>query len=112
MGVIANQSLGTEKRLINYGIRKFFEIIISSAEAGLEKPDPEIFRLALRTAGCLPAETCMIGDRLDNDIVPAAKLGMKTIWVRQGSFAEGNLNLIECKPDFVVDRIDEILEYL
>ena len=35
-------------------------------------------------AGCQAENAVMIGDRLDNDIAPAKKLGMKTVWIRQG----------------------------
>lgn len=112
LGIIANQSMGTEQRLMKYSIRQYFDIIISSAEAGVSKPDLEIFKMALDKAGCIPAETYMVGDRLDNDIEPASKIGMHTIWVKQGSFAYGNLNLIQYKPEYVVNNIIEILEYL
>ena len=97
---------------MKFGIRDYFDVIIASAEAGVSKPDPEIFRLALSKAGCSSDECCMIGDRLDNDIEPAAALGMKTIWVRQGSYASGNVDLIEHKPDIMVGCIANITEYL
>lgn len=112
LGIIANQSMGTEERLIKYGIHKYFDVIISSAEEGVSKPDLEIFRKALRMAGCMPEEAYMIGDRLDNDIEPAASLGMRTIWVRQGTFAYGDLNLVNHKPDVIVERIEDIQGYL
>jgi HAD superfamily hydrolase (TIGR01549 family) len=83
-GVIANQSTGTEQRLASYGLLQYFSVCLSSAEAGLEKPAPAIFDLALSEADCLPNEAVMIGDRLDNDIAPANKLGWKTIRVLQG----------------------------
>lgn len=35
-------------------------------------------------AKCKPENAVMIGDRIDNDIVPAKQLGMKTIWIKQG----------------------------
>ena len=84
LGIIANQSPGTQDRLRAWGIAQYFDVIASSAEKGCKKPDPRIFTLALEQAGCLPGEAAMIGDRLDNDIAPAKKLGMRTIWVRQG----------------------------
>lgn len=84
VGVIANQSPGTEKRLQSYGVGEYIDLVISSAEEGVAKPDPAIYRLALDRAGCSPQEAVMVGDRLDNDILPAKELGMKTIWVRQG----------------------------
>ena len=110
LGVIANQSLGTEDRLKAYGIHQYFDVIVSSAEVGVEKPDPEIFRIALEKAGCLPQEAYMVGDRLDNDIEPAASLGMHTIWVKQGAFAYGDVALIEHKPEFTVDCISNITD--
>ncbi|MDE6656014.1 MAG: HAD family hydrolase [Anaeroplasmataceae bacterium] len=112
LGIIANQSLGTEKRLEEYGIRKYFDIVISSSEVGITKPSLEIFKLALSTAECLPNESYMIGDRLDNDIEPAAQLMMHTIWIKQGLFADSNINSIENKPERIVNSISEILNYL
>jgi HAD superfamily hydrolase (TIGR01549 family) len=84
IGVIANQPAGTEERLRKWGLMSFISICLSSAEVGLEKPDPAIFQLALSQSGCEPEQAVMIGDRLDNDIRPARLLGWKTIRVAQG----------------------------
>jgi HAD superfamily hydrolase (TIGR01549 family) len=84
IGVIANQSPGTEARLTKWGLMPYVSICLASAELGLEKPDPAIFRLALSRAECAPGEAVMIGDRLDNDIRPARLQGWKTIRVLQG----------------------------
>ena len=54
----------------------------------------------------------MIGDRLDNDIEPAALFGMPTIWVKQGIYVYGNPRLISCKPSIIVEQIRDILNYL
>lgn len=50
----------------------------------------------------------MIGDRLDNDIAPAKKLGFKTIWVRQGLSAYTSPTSPWEQADTVVDRIEQI----
>jgi HAD superfamily hydrolase (TIGR01549 family) len=84
IGVIANQSAGTKERLTKWGLMPFVSLCLSSTEAGLEKPDPAIFDLALSTAGCTPPQAVMIGDRLDNDIRPARLQGWKTIRIAQG----------------------------
>lgn len=110
LGIIANQSVGTEKRLVQFGIREYFDVIISSEEEGVSKPDKLIFELALQKAGCTATEACMVGDRLDNDIVPAAELGMSTVWVRQGWFGMGNSDLARFKPDFTVGSISEVTD--
>lgn len=84
LGIIANQSLGSEKRLEEWGILKYFSVVIASAEEGVAKPDQEIFLRALSRADCKPENAVMVGDRLDNDIVPANKIGIKTVWIKQG----------------------------
>ena len=48
IGVIANQEFGTEKRLIDFGIRKYIDVIVASAEEGVAKPDKRIFEIALK----------------------------------------------------------------
>ncbi len=89
LGIIANQMFGSEKRLENFGIRKYFDVIVASAEEGVEKPDIRIFEIALERAGIEASEAVMVGNRIDNDIVPAKKMGMKTIWVKQGTEDSG-----------------------
>lgn len=84
VGVIANQSPGTEARLRRDGFAPYTSLCLASAELGLKKPDPAIFRLALERAGCESHEAVMIGDRVDNDIRPARALGWRTIRVLQG----------------------------
>lgn len=110
LGVIANQSPGTAERLEGYGIGEYFKVVVASAEAGVAKPDRRIFLLALEKAGCAPEEACMVGDRLDNDIAPAASLGMKTAWVRQGPFRRADP--VSLTPDITVDTIAGLLKYL
>ena len=84
LGIIANQKKGLETRVSEFGILKYFDLVIASEEDLVSKPDKEIFNIALSKINSKPQECIMIGDRLDNDIIPASKLGMKTIWIRQG----------------------------
>ncbi|PYY27634.1 HAD family hydrolase [Paenibacillus illinoisensis] len=84
IGIIANQSPGTAERLESYGLRRYVDVLACSAEEGVSKPDPELYAVALKQAGCEPQEAVMIGDRIDNDIIPAKKLGMRTIRILQG----------------------------
>jgi HAD superfamily hydrolase (TIGR01549 family) len=112
LGIIANQSRGTRLHLAKFGLEQFFNVVISSEEVGLEKPDPQIFKLALTQANCPPKRAVMIGDRLDNDIYPAKKLGMKTVWVKQGWGGLANLPTSDYTPDFEVDNLGEIPELL
>ena len=112
LGIIANQNAGLEERLREWGILPYFRVIVSSCEAGVAKPESEIFERALARAECLPDEACMIGDRLDNDIMPAQKLGMQTVWVRQGMGGYGNAKLLETPPTMVVSDIAALRDIL
>ena len=112
LGIIANQIPGAADRLKEYGLFPYLDLIIASAEEGLEKPDPRIFQLALNRAGCPPQRAVMIGDRLDNDIAPAKRLGFKTIWLRQGFGGMGAPLTEEDAPDCRVNDLTELLELL
>lgn len=109
LGIIANQAMGTQQRINDWNIGEYFDVVIASAEVGCSKPDLRIFNLALEQAGCKPEETVMIGDRLDNDIIPAKQIGMKTVWVVQGFAKFKSIdNEIE-QPDYTIESIGEII---
>lgn len=112
IGIIGNQSRGTMDRLNKYGLLKYVEICISSAEEGVAKPDPAIYKLALTRAGCEAHEAVMIGDRLDNDIYPAKKLGMKTIWIKQGFGGMQEPKSEEYKADYEINHLEGIYKIL
>lgn len=82
LGLIANQPREGRTRLAELGWLDRFEVVALSEDEGFAKPDERLFRLALERAGADPSEALMIGDRLDNDIAPAAALGMATALVR------------------------------
>lgn len=112
LGIIANQSAGTQERIDNWEIGKYFDAVVASAEAGVSKPDLKIFEIALKQADCSPKNAVMIGDRLDNDIAPAKKLGMKTVWVRQGFAKYKSITDESEKPDYIIEAIESILDIL
>lgn len=109
LGIIANQNFGTAERLEAWGLRKFFEVIAASAEIGYAKPDKEIFEKAFSLAGCRAEESVMVGDRLDNDIVPAKALGMKTVWVKNGLAQYQDTALGNGVADHQINKLSELL---
>ena len=112
LGIIANQTPGSEARLARFGLLDFFEVVCASAEEGVAKPDPAIFLRALSRAGCAPADAVMVGDRTDNDIFPARALGMQTVLIRQGY---GGYHIVRRpgeEPDETVDTLTELLGLL
>mgnify|MGYP002508870215 CR=1 FL=1 len=112
LGIIANQIPGTASRMEQYGLSQHLDLIVASAEEGIEKPDLRIFERALKRANCLPENAAMIGDRLDNDIMPAKRLGLKTIWIRQGFGGMGTPLTEKDAPDYCVNNLEELFELL
>ena len=112
IGIIANQIPGTADRMKAYGLFPMLDLIVASAEEGVEKPDLRIFRAALERANCRPENAVMIGDRIDNDIVPAKKAGMMTIWIRQGFGGMAENLTAEETPDYCVRNLQELVELL
>lgn len=109
LGSIANQNFGTAERLEHWGLRQFFEVIAASAEIGYAKPDRMIFEKALELARCRAEESVMVGDRLDNDIVPAKALGMKTVWIKNGLAQYQDTALGEGFADHQIGKLSELL---
>lgn len=68
-----------EKKLMNSGIYHFFEHIVDSEMAGVKKPNPIIFELALDKAKVHPQKSLMIGDNLEADILGAKSVGFHTL---------------------------------
>ncbi len=108
LGVIANQPLGTEDRLSKWGLLHYFDVIAASAEVGATKPDKKIFETAFELAHCSPSDAVMVGDRLDNDMIPAKALGMQTVWIRKGISAKQNIALGNGVADFAIDNISDL----
>lgn len=112
IGIIANQSLGTKTRLEQHGILQYIDLVIASAEEGVAKPDKRIFELALNRSNCKPGDAVMIGDRIDNDIVPAKLMGMRTIWIKRGYGQYWNITDDAEKADRMVHSLIEICNVL
>jgi HAD superfamily hydrolase (TIGR01549 family) len=81
LGILANQPAECRDSLRRRGLLEHFQVVAISDELRLRKPDPAIFDWALTRAGVEPTRAIMIGDRRDNDVVPAAQLGMRTLWI-------------------------------
>ncbi len=61
------------------GMERFFKTVVTSEEAGVKKPLQGIFRYAFEKSGAKPAESIMIGDDYEVDIIGAQNAGMNQI---------------------------------
>jgi HAD superfamily hydrolase (TIGR01549 family) len=82
VGISGNQPEAAEASLKAVGIPADF--IASSTGWGVEKPSPAFFARVVEVAGCPAAEIAYVGDRLDNDVLPAKAAGMTAVFIRRG----------------------------
>ncbi len=82
VGVAGNQSLELEEWFRSQGWA--VDYVTSSARLGVRKPDPAFFEALVESAGCAPGEAAYVGDRVDNDVLPAKAAGMVAVHVRRG----------------------------
>lgn len=84
MGLISNAPADTGKVVAKLGLEKYLDPVIISGVVGYSKPNPEIFRIALKAAGVHPQEAVHVGDLYDADVVGAMSAGVKGILIDRG----------------------------
>ena len=80
LAVMANQPAEVSPFLATLPV----DLRATSAEWGLSKPDLRFFQRLLATVGAEPGRVAYVGDRVDNDVVPAAAAGMVAVHLRRG----------------------------
>jgi HAD superfamily hydrolase (TIGR01549 family) len=82
VGIAGNQPPSAKAILQSFGLDA--DLITTSSELGVDKPAPAFFRRILDLSGMTAAEMLYVGDRVDNDVVPAHALGIKTALLERG----------------------------
>jgi putative hydrolase of the HAD superfamily len=91
----------------SFGIRNYFDFVLTSAACFYRKPHPRAFEIALAQWNATPAEAAMIGDSLDADILGAKQVDMTAIWLtRRAQFKDEDMQRI--KPDFSLRKLTEL----
>ncbi|PZG45427.1 haloacid dehalogenase [Spongiactinospora gelatinilytica] len=89
------------------------DAIHTSAEWGVEKPDPAFFAKVASVVGREPAQILYVGDRLDNDVLPARAAGMRTALLRRGPWGFLHAARPEAdQADVVIGGLDELVALL
>ncbi len=81
VGILSNADLSLRQRLGELGIADLFDDVICSAEVGMAKPEPAIYRLAAGQLG-LPPEACVFVDDYEPHVIAAEEVGMCGILLR------------------------------
>ncbi len=84
------------------------EILISD-ELGVQKPEPGFFAAVIAACGVEPARIAYVGDRLDNDVIPAGRAGMRTVLLRRGPWGYLHAERAEATTaDIVTDSLADL----
>jgi HAD superfamily hydrolase (TIGR01549 family) len=111
IGVAGNQPEAAEAALAAVGVTADF--IASSTRWGVEKPDPAFFAKAAEAAGVPPATIAYVGDRLDNDVLPAKRAGMLGVFIRRGPWGVVHAGRPEAAlADIAIDGLAELSDRL
>jgi HAD superfamily hydrolase (TIGR01662 family) len=86
LGLISNIEQDISGTLAKLGLGALLAIIVASQEAKANKPQPEIFRYALKRAGVRPEEAIYVGDQYQVDVLGANNAGMKGILLDRGNY--------------------------
>ena len=82
IGIAGNQSRDLLESMLALGLDA--DIITTSEHLGFEKPSPKFYEALLAQTGFRPDEAAYVGDRVDNDILPARAVGMTTVFIERG----------------------------
>lgn len=95
--------------MIDRGLAEFFDVEIYSSDAGVAKPHPAIFRMALDALDVTADQAVYVGDRLEADVAGAQRVGMKGVLIEVGHRIEEHPQI---KPDARIRELPELLDVL
>ncbi|MFX1390396.1 MAG: TIGR02253 family HAD-type hydrolase [Promethearchaeota archaeon] len=104
------------EKILRLNIDKLIDLVVISDEIGIKKPNPELFRYCLKKFGVQGQETIYVGDRIDNDIIPANINNIYSVYLhRGGKYDNYEADLKEeglIKPDFEISNLNDIFDII
>jgi pyrimidine 5'-nucleotidase len=84
VGVVSNNhTIEQRDKVAATGLAPWVDFLVTSEDAGAEKPDPRIFRAALERAHATESEAVMVGDNWSTDVIGGRGAGMRTVWLNR-----------------------------
>ena len=107
VGLAGNQSAALEAWARSAGLP--VDLVSGSASLGARKPEPAFFEALVRLAGVRAGEVAYVGDRVDNDVLPAKAAGLVAVHLRRGPWG-----LLQPTPPGVpkIESLEELPELL
>jgi FMN phosphatase YigB (HAD superfamily) len=111
VAIAANQPRAMMTALRRHGIEA--DVMGCSEEWGVEKPAPEFFRRLIAAAGLPPERIAYVGDRIDNDVLPAKRAGLVGVFLRRGPWGVLHASPADiASADLRIDGLDELPQAL
>jgi len=106
LGLVSNTMWPAEyhcRELVRFGLLPYFDHTVFSAEVGIWKPQPGIYRLSLAALDARADEAVFVGDMPAHDIVGAKEVGMRAVYKQNDAFLPDSV-----EADAVIERLSEL----
>lgn len=102
LGVVSNADGRIVSILRSCGIEQFFDAVIDSHHVGVEKPDPQIFHVALAQTKARAEQTIFVGDIYSIDVLGAHRAGLRPLLI----------DILDCYDGVQCEKIRHLGELL
>lgn len=107
VGICGNQPQRRRDQLVGLGLPH--DVLATSDDLLADKPTPEFFAAVQKLVGAdQPGQVLYVGDRVDNDVLPATTFGMRTCWLRRGPWGQLQDLPEGVEPDLVLEGLGEL----
>lgn len=107
VGIAGNQPSRRRDQLLALDLPH--DVLATSDDLLVEKPDAAFFAAVQKLVGAqAPGQVLYVGDRVDNDVLPAMAFGMRTCWLRRGPWGQLQELPDDAEPDLVLDGLGEL----
>ena len=104
--VVGNQPERRHAELAALGVEP--DVMAMSDALGVHKPSPAFFDAVLSLLGADAGDVAYVGDRIDNDVTPAAAAGMRAVWLRRGPWGRLHDDR-EHQATLVIDSLEALV---
>ena len=106
LALVSNAPSGTSKTIESLGLSRYISVIVVSGVVGVSKPNPEIFRIALRKVAARPSEALHVGDLYEADVAGARNAGLEGLLIDR----EGNYGATDCPKIAALGEVFDLLK--
>ena len=96
--------------LREFQLDSYFSHVVESANVGVRKPNPTIFKMGTEALQMKPEDVLVVGDSIEKDIIPAKQVGCKTAWLK-GETWDGTQQEKFC-ADHVITNLSQLITLL